>query len=904
MKSIAEIKDEYDLLEEVGKSVQLSRKGNDYWGCCPFHGEKTPSFKVSPNTGKYKCFGCGKSGDVIDWKREIDGVELLSGGNTNDETGINTDAILETALDYYQKSLSTNNGACDYLTRRKVQPNTAKLYGIGAATDGWRGLYTSLSKLYKDEELLKSGLFIVSKNKGQICDLLRGRIIFPIYNEYGKLRGFSGRTYVNDSVKCLIAGRKGAFNKNELFLGFPAAIEYIKETGEALVVEGNFDMLAIARYGKKNCVAICGSSISKKHITILEKFCSKVTFFFDGDNPGREAVIKAAPLLLGSNLQTEVMQLPEGEDPDSFISKGLDIKSLRHNPLEEYICSFFSQKNGDYVHGRAKTASNLSNIIESIENRAKAEVYARYFAEASMISVESLTGKQPEYISVEKVELSEIEKFCVFFPEHAALCYEHNKDNRLIKSIIDSSCPEESINTAPAEYRESIAEVIKNGCSLDEPSKPIETYGDVISFLGGHLNSEDDDLSLSIPKDIVYGGGLIDLGLKGLSCPGLPKQWQFSLPTVLAVLGQVASGLVSAAGTTSNLYNCRLATSGGGKSEIDKAMSRALKRAGVGDIVGPGDFASGPAVINYLTENPNIVCFLDEVTGYLTPKKGAERDSNGLVPTLLQLYWKSGEEEGHGRVYSSNENNKKLDWFSFGFVGNATNNLLNYLTDDTVSSGLMGRVDIFAYLGRPMARGVWEGESPELSKFAQGIYHLNNRKKIDDSGKRIICSLSLNSIIDRVNKLDQYIIDKIGDDYRNNVVTALYNKMYKGALKFAIIHHIANQPIHCIYDQIDPASIEWGIKISEALVDWKVNKMLKNINYGDFDTDCKVFLDALKAAWRRKIAGKEGYPTRKTIASKRRATRNWPPQRWEQIIDALASAGEISVEGERITPCS
>lgn len=903
MKSVEEIKEEYDLLKEVRKTVQLSRRGVDYWGCCPFHSENTPSFKVSPHTGKYKCFGCGKSGDVIDWKREIDGIELLS-SSAHGKAGINTSAILETALNYYQEVLNTNKNASWYLMRRKVFPDNARQYHIGAATEGWCDLYNHLSKLYPDEELLESGLFIISRNKGQICDLLRGRIIFPIYNEHGKLKGFSGRTYVNDNIKCLIAGGKGSFNKNELFLGFPTAMEHIKETGEVLVVEGNFDVLAMARAGKRNCIAICGSAISKKHIAILEKYCSKATLCFDGDNPGREAVIKAAPLLLSGNLQTEVITLPEGEDPDSFVCKGRAIGELISTPLEEYILSTFSKKNGDSVHGKAKTASNLLNIIEAIENRAKAEIYARYFADASMISAESLIGKRAENAYVEKKELSDIEKFCIFFPEHAAICYEHNKDNRLIEAITNVSSPEESINAAPAEYRESIAELIKNGCSLSEPSRPIERYGDVISFLGGYNNSEDDDLSLHIPRDIVYGGGLIDLGLKGLSCPGLPKQWQFSFPTVLAVLGQVASGLVSAAGTTSNLYNCRLATSGGGKSEIDKAMSRALKRAGVGDIVGPGDFASGPAVINYLTENPNIVCFLDEVTGYLTPKKGAERDNNGLVPTLLQLYWKSGEEEGHGRVYSSNENNKKLDWFSFGFVGNATNNLLNYLTDDTVSSGLMGRVDIFAYLGRPMARGVWAGESPELSKFAQGIYHLNNRKKIDDNGKRIICSLSLNSIIDRVNKLDQYIIDKIGDDYRNNVVTALYNKMYKGALKFAIIHHIANQPIHCIYDPMEPESIEWGVKISEALVDWKVNKMLKNINYGDFDTDCKVFLDALNAAWRRKIAGKEGYPTRKTIASKRRATRNWPPQRWEQIIDALSSAGEIKVDGERITPCS
>jgi DNA primase catalytic core len=885
MSNIEKLKARYDLVEEVSKTVKLTKRGNEWFGLCPFHSEDTPSFKVNGATGKFHCFGCGKKGDVIDWLRDIEGKDLLAGNNDDSHSN-----MLNDALELYTKMLLAGGAQYKYINDRKIPDHIVDKFQLGYAPNRWDFIATSLGRRYSQEELVKEGLCVKRNNGSGVFDAFRNRIVFPVFTGRGILAGFSCRTIAGDDpAKYLNSKKTSLYKKDELLYGLHLAKNAIVATKTAIIVEGNFDVLSMHAKGKVNTVSPCGTALTEKHIKQLAKITNSITILYDGDEAGKNASIKLAVMCLNMGLKCRIASLPYGEDPASYIQKGNNIDLILSSSVGsvDYLCNmltFDCNSADDKINAIAKIDSFLAeNANKDVAEIIKGEC-------RKILGIDAVESGKVEYPE----SINALDRFALFFPEYREIIRPH-ASTELLKGI----CRATAEYDIDARFRGITDKEIAIGNCFAEPEYELKSFADVIDFIS---DDSSDSKTIKIPLDIVRGGGLIDLGLDGLLCDGLPKQWQLSLPAVLATIGAAVCPCISAAGVTPNLYACRIATSGGGKSDIDRAIREVLFDVGAYGFIGPEKFASGSAIINTLQKQNNMLSFLDEVTAYLSSRKGADREMHGIVKDFLELYWQSGSKLGYRNVYASSENNKSLDWFSFSFVGNATPNLLEYLTQDSIGSGLIARTDIFCFLDRPRPRGLWKGPNKKLEQFAQGIYHLNQRQKKNDKG--VICPIELSTelIESTLLQVEEITLAKVGDDYKNNTVQALYNKIFKAAIKYALIHHAANKELYNLYTPIELESIEWGIKISEALADWKVKKLIPSINYGEFDNDCQVFLDGLAACWKRKLAGKEGNPTKKGIASKRRAARNWPPQRWSMIIEALVDTGDIRIDGDYILP--
>jgi DNA primase catalytic core len=899
-QTVEELKGKYSLLEEVSKVVQLTRKGNEHWGCCPFHGENTPSFKVSEKSGKFKCFGCGKNGDVIDFMREINGIDLLDCGTS--ENSVLSD-INKAASDIFRQCLlddAIGAEAARYLKERGVSAEIAEKYQIGFAPDDWEFVSSRLIKMFNAEDIITAGLSAKKKGGLGLYDKFRGRIMFPVISQSGLVLGFSGRSINGSTAKYLNSSDSNIFNKKKSLLGLRQASGEIRKADSVVIVEGNFDMVSLSAAGVGNVISTLGTALTADHINYLKKRCSKGVIFFDGDEAGRKASLSAAKLCFSKQFDVSVASASAGEDPDSLVSKG-GAESIGKviadaRPSFEYIIDCLVKEFGTTVSGAAKAAQEAMEVANSVESQVGRQVAQKAVCDRFGVPFAGAEQSQCAGENSGEGELSKVEQFAIFFPEYRGLIPLNMGGVRLAK-ICKSNSVDELGGEFSGEDRRIISEQLMNGCPFEECEVDIKSKDDIIDF----ISADRDLISLTLPSSVIYPGGLIDLGMRGLSSPGLPKQWQFSFPVVCSVIGAVVCDKISAAGVIPNSYAVRLAVSGGGKSEIDKRVQEVMVRHGLDGILGPQKFASGPAVISNLMNKPNMLCFLDEVTGYLARNGRGERELNGMTNVLLELYGQSGSVRGYESVYSNKDDNKKIDWFSFSFVGNCTPNVFKAIDQDSIGSGLVSRIDFFCYLGRLQKRGVWRGYNEDLLKFGEALSFLSRRSVKSDEGSKIN-ELSLEQVSKRLDQLEDEIFELIGSDYKNNSIVALYNKIFKDALRYSMIHHAATQPLHCLYDPIEPESMEWGIAVAKELAKWKANKLVNNLNYGEFDADCAVFLEALRAANSRYLAGKEGRPNRKTISAKRRATRNWPSIRWEQIIDSLSKNGDIRVDGDYYFP--
>ncbi|MEO7242933.1 MAG: DNA primase [Variovorax sp.] len=345
-----------DVVEIVGRSVQLKKAGANFMGLCPFHDEKSPSFSVSQSKQFYHCFGCGKHGNAIGFLMEhagmafIDAVEDLA-----QQYGLQVPAddaspadraratqererqstlcdVLERAGVAYRKLLKDAPAAIAYLKQRGVSGEVARQYGLGYAPEGWRTL-AGVFPAYDDPLLVESGLVITSEDDdGKRYDRFRGRIMFPIRNVKGECIGFGGRVFDVPSEAASEAGGGGpkylnspetpVFSKGRELYGLYEARTALRERGYALVTEGYMDVVALAQLGFPNAVATLGTACTGEHVHKLFRFTEAVVFSFDGDSAGRRAARKAldAALPYANDVRSiKFLFLPREHDPDSFI---------------------------------------------------------------------------------------------------------------------------------------------------------------------------------------------------------------------------------------------------------------------------------------------------------------------------------------------------------------------------------------------------------------------------------------------------------------------------------------------------------------------------------------------------------------------------------------------------------
>ena len=380
-ETIDRINDNADIVDIVSKSVDLKKRGRNFFGLCPFHEEKTPSFSVAPDKGIYHCFGCGKGGNAVNFIIEneklsfVEAIQQLgqhlgiqvefSGSNESKNLFDNLYKIHEDASSLYHKTLLSDRGkkALKYLMDRGLSLESIKLFSVGFAPESSKFLLNTIKSNGYDREVLeKSGLFGYSKS--EFFDRFRSRIMFPIWNSSSKIVGFGGRVFASeDPAKYMNSPETPLYKKSDIFYGLHNARNAIRKNGYAILVEGYTDVIQLYQNGIKNCVAVSGTAFSERHVSQMKRFCSKALLAYDGDSAGISATLKTGYNLIKGGIEAQVVEIPNKLDPDEWVSKegpeafiknGID----RASGLVDYHLksSQFSEK----------TPSEKSNIVNQI----------------------------------------------------------------------------------------------------------------------------------------------------------------------------------------------------------------------------------------------------------------------------------------------------------------------------------------------------------------------------------------------------------------------------------------------------------------------------------------------------------------------------------------------------------
>ena len=380
-ETIDRINDNADIVDIVSKSVDLKKRGRNFFGLCPFHEEKTPSFSVSPDKGIYHCFGCGKGGNAVNFIIEneklsfVEAIQQLgqhlgiqvefSGSNESKNLFDNLYKIHEDASSLYHQTLLSDRGkkALKYLMDRGLSLDSIKLFSVGFAPESSKFLLNTIKSNGYDREILeKSGLFGYSKS--EFFDRFRSRIMFPIWNSSSKIVGFGGRVFASeDPAKYMNSPETPLYKKSDIFYGLHNARNAIRKNGYAILVEGYTDVIQLYQNGIKNCVAVSGTAFSERHVSQMKRFCSKALLAYDGDSAGISATLKTGYNLIKGGIEAQVIEIPNKLDPDEWVSKegpeafiknGID----RASGLVDYHLksSQFSEK----------TPSEKSNIVNQI----------------------------------------------------------------------------------------------------------------------------------------------------------------------------------------------------------------------------------------------------------------------------------------------------------------------------------------------------------------------------------------------------------------------------------------------------------------------------------------------------------------------------------------------------------
>ena len=349
-----------DIVEVIERYLPLKKGGANYFACCPFHGEKSASFSVSPTKQFYHCFGCGVHGSAISFLMEynglgfIDAVKELAGTVgmevPEDDFTPNHDRALEQSLTeimaqaarYYKEQLKRSPVAIDYLKHRGLTGEIAARYGLGYAPEGWQALQAAFAD-YSAASLLECGL-VLENEQGRRYDRFRDRIMFPIQDQRGNVIGFGGRVLGKGEPKYLNSPETPIFEKGRELYGLVQARQSVRDQECVLVVEGYMDVVGLAQFGVGNAVATLGTAATPHHIQKLLRLTDRVVFCFDGDAAGRRAAGRALEVSLehlADNKALSFLFLPEEHDPDSFVrAEGPDAFRAAMNramPLAEFL---------------------------------------------------------------------------------------------------------------------------------------------------------------------------------------------------------------------------------------------------------------------------------------------------------------------------------------------------------------------------------------------------------------------------------------------------------------------------------------------------------------------------------------------------------------------------------------
>ena len=457
--AVQRVKDAADIVEIIGEVVNLKKAGVNYKGCCPFHSEKTPSFTVNPQRGSFHCFGCNEGGDVFSFYMKYHNVtfpEALQNlarrynillpekplSHHDQERARKRKGLfdlLEKAAAHYHELLLKSPEAArarKYLETRQIPAETIKSFRLGFAPEGWDFLARKLGGPAETELAEEAGL-LVKKEGGRHYDRFRNRLLCPIFNLAGQVAGFSGRILGEGQPKYLNSPESPVYDKSRLLFGLFQNREAIRREKRCLLVEGNFDLLALAAQGLNYAAAPLGTALTIHQVHALKGYTEEVIVLFDGDAAGIKAAMRAVPLFLGEELPARVIVLPAGHDPDTFIREfgreKLEELMARAMPLTDFVFTSLVERYGLGLEGKARIGAELRTMLAGLAGQQlQHSLFVAHFSQKLGISSEQLlSGREtrpvaapapPQRVVHSEKSLPQQQKqlleFLIIFPEY------------------------------------------------------------------------------------------------------------------------------------------------------------------------------------------------------------------------------------------------------------------------------------------------------------------------------------------------------------------------------------------------------------------------------------------------------------------------------------------------------
>ena len=474
-----------DIVDVVSDYVKLTPKGGSYWGLCPFHGEKTPSFHVRADQQNYHCFGCGKGGGVISFVMEVENLPYLDAlrllakragvefpeQNMDQRSRRKRARLLELnkeAARFFHSQLHGPAGrqGLEYLQRRGLSRGIMTRFGLGFAPDNWDSLIRAMAqKGYEKGDLLEAGL-AVSSQKGRIYDRFRGRVMFPIIDLRGDVIGFGGRVMGDGAPKYLNSPDSPVFNKSRNLF----ALNLAKNTklGRIVLTEGYMDTISLYQAGFDCAVASLGTSLTADHAKLLSRFTKEVVICYDADSAGIQAANRAIPLLEKTGLKVRVVRVHGAKDPDEFLKKfGPDAFAKLLDQSENYVNYNLRQLQEKYdltdPIQRAEFARAGAEVISQLESPVEREVHAGQLAQTAGVGKEALLQeiqrfrKQRFYQAKRKQERRDLTPVNQIQPKSRQMRYDNPRSARAEEGILrllmlDSSLARQISDLTPADF--------------------------------------------------------------------------------------------------------------------------------------------------------------------------------------------------------------------------------------------------------------------------------------------------------------------------------------------------------------------------------------------------------------------------------------------------------------------
>lgn len=528
---IDEIASSVDIVDVISAYTPLRKAGRSFMGRCPFHEERTPSFSVSQEKGVYHCFGCGKSGNIFTFLMETENVTFFDAVKMLAEKANITIEFENEPYDpdrnkielyyeinnksarYFHENLMTRGGeyAREYLSQRGINDDLIIKFGLGYSLREKDALYNKFSGKFSNEDLMEAGL-VLNIGANEMRDRFRGRLMFPIFNESGKVIGFGGRRIWNESstdeAKYINSPETKIYNKSKTLYGLNFAKSAIKLAGFVILVEGYMDLISLFQNGEENVVASSGTSLTQLHAKILSRYTKEVVVVFDSDLAGENASRRAIELIIENDMNVSIIPLPSGDDPDTYIKKhgteGFEKLLGKRKNIIEYIGEGYRSKGKlDSPEGKTEFVREIIGLIAKMRDEIKRDFYIKDISERFSI-YESIIRKELDKNA--KLRSKGLTRDLVSRPVDEVLLKKSNAkisvvELMLIRLLIDSDKKTKDFLTDSLEIDLITSEEVKKiinyiMMNLDSPEKISHVY---------LFNQFQDEVS----KDII-GKALLD----------------------------------------------------------------------------------------------------------------------------------------------------------------------------------------------------------------------------------------------------------------------------------------------------------------------------------------------------------------------------------------------------------